>query len=358
MADNQDSHSLICALKDLAIKLGRIPTRDEFRKEIKNSGRLIDKFFGSWSMFIIASGLSKVVKVTPDEVLQKKYKSLCSKREQIQGFFRNVLDINELFDRAGNPEVLKVSAQPDTHVKFRSIPAVNAYLKFLKWYQPHVHIIMGDFIDCEGISHWPADTLEPRRLIPEIKEARVLLEEIVQATYDCSTRIYLSGNHEKWIDQAFVRMPELFDGLADLGLEITIQKLLGLEKFGYNFFPLNELVQIGNAHFTHGIYTGDSHAKAHLNAFKGANIFYGHLHDKQCYNSTSITGPLVAQSLACLCRLDAKFLKGRPNNWENGHGVFEFFRNGNFTYSVPIITDGKFSYAGVVFDGNQSSRSL
>ena len=359
MAKKIDQHAVIQKIKELANEYGRRPTCIEFVLNV-GSKHSYEKHFGNWTNALIAAGFTpaghidepKTDKQIKTELkMVKDYIKLCSKKEQIHGFFVHTLDLQDLFKRAGNPASLKVSAQPDTHVKFMDKPAVNCYLKFLEYYQPDVHIIMGDFLDCEGLSHWPSQDLEPRRIVPEVIEGKKLLEKIVNLTPKCSTRIFLKGNHSAWIEQAFTKMPELFDGLAELGIEINLKTMLGLEKLGYELYELNHLVKIGKAHFTHGIYTGNSHAKKHIDVFKG-NIFYGHLHDIQSFNQTSLDGPMTAQSLGCLCRLDAKFLKGRPSNWVHAHGVFEVFPDGNFTYYVPNIIRGKMSFNGIIFDGN------
>jgi hypothetical protein len=345
-----DKHGLVCLVKELAQELGKTPTRADCESKVKAYRHMLKKHFSdSHSELLDACGLDKSRKPASEKQI-RKYKALCSKVEKIHGFFRHKIDIKELFERAGNPKVLKVSVQPDTHAKFADKKALSAYIKFLTYYKPDVHIILGDFVDCEGLSHWPQDDLEPRRIVPEMKVARDILAKITESTPSCSTRIYLTGNHEHWIEQAFTRMPELFDGLSELDIEINLKSLLALEKFGYQIFPLNHIVNIGLANFTHGIYTGAAHASKHLNVFK-ANIYYGHLHDGQEFNATSMDGPLEAASLGCLCRLDAKFLKGKPNNWVHSHGVFEFFPDGTYTFTKPKILNGRFSYNGVIFEG-------
>lgn len=355
MNDSRKQEAVKIIQKFKELYSDKVPPMLEFCRAADISENKIQRIFGGYKKFLDAAGKGpyyEAEKEMMSEKMAKKFKAICSKKEQIQGFFRHTLDLNEMFERAGNPPSLKVSAQPDTHVKFMDKEAVNCYLRFLEYYKPHAHIIMGDFADCEGLSHWPSEDLEPRRIVPEMKQARELLERIIKATPNTTTRIFICGNHEHWINMALAKMPELFDGLAELGLDITIEKLLGLEKYGYEFFPLNHLVQIGRAHFTHGIYTASSHAKRHLDVFK-TNIFYGHMHDTQQHNQTSVDGPMDAQSLGCLCRLDAKFLKGKPNNWTHSHGVFEFFKDGSFTYYVPKIIEGVMSFNGVVFNGNE-----
>jgi hypothetical protein len=355
--EKKKQHDVIVGFHKLSEDLGRIPTKAEFISKVSGAHYFLRKDHSEkYDKFLESIGLPTSQERRKDPSKQeeaiRKYKKLCQKVEKIQGHFRHILDLDEMFRRAGNPEVLKVSAQPDTHVKFMDVPAVNSYLKFIEWYKPDVHIIMGDFLDCEGLSHWPDESLQPRRIVPEAKQGRDLLQKIIGATPSCSTRIYLTGNHEHWIEMALSKMPELFEGLDDLGIEINLKRLLNLDKFGYELFPLNHFVKIGKAHFTHGIYTGDNHTKKHLSALK-ATVFYGHLHDIQSHNETSMDGSLEAASLGCLCRLDAKFLKGKPNNWLHAHGVFEFFRDGSFNFYRPLIRDGITSFAGTVFDGNE-----
>lgn len=342
-------HEIISKVKQLTSDLGRAPKKLELLQAGITSYSL-DHEFGNYTNLMKAAGLSSPTSKEQFK-LEKQYKKLCQTTEKIQGFFRHTLDLKEMFDRAGNPPVLKMSVQGDTHAKFVDEAALNSYIMFLRSWGPHAHLILGDFADCEGLSHWPSDSLEPRRIVPEMVLARKILERIVEATPKCSTRVFLTGNHESWIESALNDMPELFDGLAELGFEINMKSLLGLDKFGYDLFPLNHLVRIGKAHFTHGIYTAQHHAKKHIDVFK-ANIYYGHLHDFQEANQTSVEGQMEASCLACLCRLDAKFLKGKPNNWQHGHTCFEFFPDGSYNWYKIKIINGRTAYNGVVFDGN------
>ena len=333
-------------------ELGRNPTLAEIRNNIPPPYlKLLQAEYGSYSAVLDALNDKTIDQQANEARMHRKYRALCSKKEQIQGFFRHTIDLKDLFERHGNPKSLKLIAQPDTHAKFVNMPAFKAFVKFMDWYRPHIHLIMGDFADCEGIAHWEPDSMEPRRLVPELKISRSLLSECANATDPNTTRIFLEGNHEYWIQMFMNQHPEFFDGMEDLGIELNLKTLLGLDKHGFEVFPLNHLVKIGKAHFTHGLYTVQHHAKKHLDVFK-CNIYYGHLHDTQESNQTSIDGHMEAASLGCLCRLDAKFLKGKPNNWVNAFGIFEFFPDGTYTKLKPTIIDGRFSFAGMVFNGN------
>lgn len=335
----------------------KVPAQVEFCRETGIGSSTIRRRFQSYQKFLDACGNGSYYKAEKSEISEKmlkKFRAICSKKEQIQGFFRHIIDLEDMFLRAGNPPSLKGIGLGDVHVKYLDPAAFHCMLQFAKWYNPHWFLIIGDFADCEGISHWDSNTLEPKRLIPELKKARKVLEAIEAHTPNASTRIFCEGNHENWIQQALLKMPELFEGLDELiDVKIDVPTLLGLEKYGYNFFPLNHFVKIGNIHFTHGIYTASNHTKKHLDVLK-ANIEYGHLHDRQEHNQTSMEGSMDAGCMGCLCRLDAQFLKGKPNNWVHLINVYEIFPDGTYTKMKPQIKNGKVSIMGNVFTGSEN----
>ncbi len=338
-----DKHGIVCALKDMALELGRTPTRDEFIT--RASRRSVDMMFGGFAQLVQASGLDAPIrnKVKPTAA-SLKFKFI---KRQVESFNIHEIDIEPLIAELGRP--LRVIAMPDTHVKNRDKVAIKVFLQFCEWYDPDVFIIMGDFLDAEGISHWPSDSLSPKRFMPEILEARALLEEISRATPNTKIRIFLEGNHEDWLRQAMVsKLPELFDGMDELGLVPDIKALLDLNRFGYDFFKMNDIVKLGKSHFTHGLYIGSNHAKKHLDALK-ANIYYGHAHDINTAHQPSIDGFIEAASLGCLCRLDAPFLKGKPNNWVHAFGIFEYRDEGKYSFYTPRIFNGEFSFGGRLF---------
>jgi len=345
MADPVKMHALLMDLKRVAELKGSLPNKHDYTVYGDHS---IDDVMRVWPTFndaLKAAGILGTELAKEHKAQKFKYK-----RTVVESFKINEIDLADMFARAGNPSSLKVVVQPDTHVKNRDHNAVRIFLDFLFWYKPHAHIILGDFLDAEGISHWPSDSMDPKRLVPEVIEARQLLKEIVLRTPDCKTRLYLSGNHEDWLRQAMVaKLPELFDGLDELGIELSIKKLLNLDEFGYDLIELNELLKVGKAYFTHGLYVGSNHAKKHLDVIKG-NIYYGHLHDILSTHQPSINGFIEAVSLGCLCRLDAPFMKGKPTNWVHAFGVFEFFPDGTYSFYLPRIFGGRLSFNGMVFN--------
>lgn len=332
--------ALLQKLKALASDLGRVPTRDEFRDE---HGESFKRVFGGFTPMLQAAGLEPNKKEKAP-----KFKFI---KRHIESFKVHELSLYELFEKHGNPEVLRITAQPDTHMKHRDEAALGAMMNFLDHFRPHLHIIGGDLLDADGISHWPANALGPRRFIPEVKDARRFLDALKSKLCASGDIVYIEGNHEDWIRQAMVaRMPEFFDGLDELGLMPDLSGLLQLPERGIPLIPVNEIFKVGKLHFTHGLFTGPSAPKKHLSLIKG-NIYYFHTHDVLTHHEPSMHGMIEAASLGCLCRLDAPFLKGRPNNWVHAFGIFEVRRDGSFSFYCPKIFDGQFSFGGKVFKG-------
>lgn len=263
-------------------------------------------------------------------------------------------NLRELFKAAKLKEddIFRVLVQPDTHVPEHDEVAVNAFLNFAKHYRPHGYINLGDFMEMGSVSHWDPKDAKPRRFAPEAKAARGLLKKTDTALGpQCIYKRFLIGNHEDWLDQYLInKVPEFLDGLEELGVSLRVQDLLGLKDLGYRTIPLNEVLRLGDLHYIHGYYTNTHHAKKHLEVF-GCNLMYGHLHDVQSHSGVSVKGVHEAISIGCLRLLNAPFMKGKPNNWSHCFGIVEYRIDGSYTRSFPIIVNGRFSYAGKLFDG-------
>lgn len=339
MSDKNDlQHRVVSAIKAVAKELGKIPTRDEFAKHPDGFSKgEVDKAFGLWTEAVKASGLSK-----------NKYSEKAPKfkyvKSQIESFHVHELPFPAIF--SPEKDYVDIMVMPDTHVVHRDHKAVECFLKCIEKIDADFFIILGDFLDAVGISHWPADDMKPRRLIPEIIEARELLGAITSRLKDSCRRMFLSGNHEGWLEQAMSqKLPELFDGLEELGLVPDLYKLLDLEKFRFDLIPLNHFFKMGPLHFTHGLYTGANHPAKHIKALK-ATLFYGHLHDAASTMEPAIGGSIEAGSCACLCRLDAPFMKGKPTNWEHGFRRIRLYKDGTYLTEQVRIKDGKCLFMG------------
>lgn len=336
-----DQHDLVSKVKEMAIELGRAPKRDEFCAKYGYGYRTTYK---SYSVLVKAAALDEVsVKAEHKNELKDQLKIKCKKIESF-----DLYDASHVLDFS-KKDVLKFIVQPDTHFGHQDDQALAVLLDFAKDYNPDGHIILGDFLDMNPISHWGQDKLEEEYLVDQCLEARQFLSSFKYVTPNCTYKYFNAGNHEDWLRQYLVKnVRHLANRIHELGIEITVQSLLDLNKYGYEYIPFNAILKVLKAHFTHGLYTSSSHAKTHLDKLKG-NIYYGHLHDYQCHSQMSLSGVQEAASLGCLSKLDAPFLRGKPNNWMQGFAVFEFMKDGNFSWSFMRIIDGKFSYNGKVY---------
>lgn len=288
---------------------------------------------------------NKASKTQPRVKKEKKFKPVVKK---LESFTVHDANIKQLFRDAklDKNDVLRIVVQPDTHVPDHDEKAIKVFCNFLKDYKPHGIINLGDFMDMGSVSHWGTNG---NKFTEEAKQGRDVLKQIGDAAGpQCIFKRYIIGNHEDWLTQYFEsKTPEL-GNLEELGTSLKFEDLMGLKELGYRTIPLNEILRVGDAHFIHGYYTGRTHAKTHLDVF-GVNIYYGHLHDVQSYSGVSVKGMHESMSLGCLCKLNAKFLKGKPNNWSHAFGIYEFRSDGSYTRYVPIIIDGQFSFNGRVF---------
>lgn len=295
--------------------------------------------------------------VPPDVIIteSERHKPFVGHTGKLENFTCHDVTILQLFQMAKlkQSDVFKLVVMPDAHVEEHDPFAINAFMKFVSDYKPHGIVNLGDFMEMDAVTHWPAPDARPRRLVPQIESAKKLLAEIDQALgKQCVFKRFLIGNHEDWLDQYLVgKIPEALHDLEKLGVDLRFQELIGLKNFGYETVPLNEILRIGpHCHFIHGYYTNKHHASKHLEVF-GVNVYYGHLHDVQQHSTVSVNGVHEAMCLGCLRNLRAPFLKGRPNNWSHAFGIFEFDHVGVFTRYVPVIINGRFSFNGKMYDG-------
>jgi predicted phosphodiesterase len=347
MTKKSSAHDVIQAIKNLASKIGRAPNRDEFRAGSGISDCAMRAAFGgSYSAALHAAGF---VKESFNKAGPKKPRDFKYKKSQLDSLTVHEYGLEDLFERAGNPQSLKIAVMPDTHIPYQDKTALRIFQEFIKFYKPHVHIILGDFLDCEPLSSWDAKDFKPRRLVPEALEARKVLEKMCADTPGVIARYYLEGNHEDWINQALVaKIPELADGLEQLGIDLSLKSLLDLDKYGYTLLPVNHFLKLGKIYFTHGLYTTKNHPQKMIDVLK-ASVVYGHLHDILEANQTSLSGRVEAKSSGCLCLLNAKFMKNKPSNWAHAFTLVELFPNGDFTRVTPTIMDGKLSFGGRVW---------
>jgi len=198
MRDPQVFHEIVQELRRLASELGRTPRREDLN-DSRFSRRSVDAIFGTFTEALRAAGL--------DAKSQKKQQKFKYKSARLESIVIHQCDLDGLFEWLKHPPVIKMVFQPDTHMKHADERALGAYLEFIHDYRPHIDVIGGDLMDAEGISHWPPESLEPRRVITEVMKTREFLHYKTSLTPDVAKRLFLTGNHEDWIRQNLFRVP-------------------------------------------------------------------------------------------------------------------------------------------------------
>lgn len=188
MPDPIDQHSFICALKDLALSLGRTPTRNEFLQgcPFVNAKDLVSRYFGGYTQFIHAAGLDPVVK-------QKKItnavfeKSVSAHLEQYEPI--------EIIKRLPWP---KIAIAGDMHEPFSCDRVKQDFKLYCAKFQPEYIVQIGDAFDMYSHSKFPRshNVFTPQQ---EEETARKRLEEFWgELRNSCKNArcVMLVGNHD------------------------------------------------------------------------------------------------------------------------------------------------------------------
>lgn len=243
---------------------------------------------------------------------------------------------------------------PDLHVPLHDPVDLDVAEQIVAHTKPDILIILGDFLDCTPVSAWLKSkkrATESLRLIDDFRTANIILDRLTKM---CKNIVYIEGNHEDWIQQYIDEHPEL-EGLIeiDAGLKFAQRRSGGVH---ITHLRYGEIYKLGKLHFTHGSYTGQHHAKKHVDAF-GRNIVYGHLHDVQLHVRVSpvdVNDKHMALSLGCLCDKNPTYMRNRPNNWVHAVGVGVVRADGSFNINPVIITNGVASVGGKTFTSNHN----
>lgn len=239
---------------------------------------------------------------------------------------------------------------PDLQVPYHDVRALKLVEQVMVDHHWDEIIQLGDFMDHDSISHHNVGQLrkiEGKTLFADYAVGNAILDRWQGLAPKAKITI-IEGNHD-------YRTEKLVDAQPQLRGLVETPHGLNLKKRGIRWVPFwsaGEVYSIGNAHFIHGKYTNEHHAKKHVTRY-GVNIFYGHLHDVQCFPLVLLgeDKTIVGQSLGCLCRYDQSWLQGAPTNWQQAFGSFHFFDDGFFTPDVIRIFKYRFYYRGKVYQG-------
>lgn len=168
--------------------------------------------------------------------------------------------------------------------------------------------------------------------------------------------VLLEGNHDYRSYDYSQRFP-MFERLLDY------RRNLHLDERGVEWVECwkdkSLTFQLGNAHFIHGNYTNQYHAKKMVERY-GCCIYYGHTHDVMEISIVQM-GPdktIVGKSLGCLCDYKQKYLRGNPTNWQQAISIFNVFPDGFYTeHTIRIFNHRFVGLNGKVYDGAEIANA-
>ena len=238
----------------------------------------------------------------------------------------------------------------DYHVPHINKVAVNSILKLMEDIKFDGHIILGDYMDMEPISHWLENkkrTLENKRMLTDYVEGNKLLDELDKRLPINADKRYFYGNHERWYYDLIEQMPAL-EGLLDPKVELK------LKERGYIVYDtINHIERIGRLSFVHGMYHIENYVKKHIDKFM-TNVIHADLHSPRFRLAPSPAKEIaiVGYCIGCLCDMNPSYMKNKPHQWAHGFGVVYFYDNGFFDVDLKRIVKGKFVYNNKLYDGN------
>lgn len=238
----------------------------------------------------------------------------------------------------------------DIHFPEVDYPTWNAGLDFLARNRNRVKLVVlgGDNLHCESISHHTKGKPKFKTFGQMKRELdgfrRYVLDPLEKRLTKQCEKVWLTGNHEDWLEQMFEEQPELA-GLIDFA------SYLGLEERGWTVKRQGGSFKKGHLKWIHGDVLSGNHVQKALNTYV-ENIVYGHFH-------TGASGTKIlphtkkhkwqAWAMGCVGRLDSGYLKNRPTGWLNQLGITEFRKGGFFNHFPCTCFGGQFSYGGVTY---------
>lgn len=252
-------------------------------------------------------------------------------------------------------KVKRAVALFDVHYPVHNEATINALFDYLKKNPPDIFVFGGDQFHFDCISHHTEGRplyRTRRSFMNDIegfeKHVLVPLEKLLPK--GC-VKTYHLGNHERFSEDFIEKHPEL-DGALDHC------RLLKLEERGWKIVPLGHASKLGKLTVAHGeILSGQGNQGSNFPAKKAVemyagNVLVGHSHSPQTFTKISPvehTNKWQGHVAPCACDINPSYLRNRGTAWLNGFCLIDVLPNGNFSYYPVIVTDGCFSFGGVVY---------
>lgn len=210
-----DKHDMIAAAKNLALELGRTPTKAEFCNAVKGGTYQIAKQFGQYAAMLQAAGL---------ETYSERRGGLAEKPRRIDSSIF-LKDIDAHLEKYEQREVMKPQTPyptaaiiSDIHWPFESKRVLDAFFAYVEKEQPEWVIINGDAWDRYSHSRYPRsmNVFTPREEERLSREKNEAFWKEVQRRSPKSKCVQMLGNHcVRPMKQVLEHYPEIEDWVAE-----------------------------------------------------------------------------------------------------------------------------------------------
>jgi hypothetical protein len=247
----------------------------------------------------------------------------------------------------------------DEHFPFQDQPALDCVLSITRQLKPDVIALMGDLLDCYGLSDFDKDPKRINTLQDEINQGRFHLAEMRKASPD--SKIYLfDSNHFDRMRRTLWRMAGPSGELRTLTAfqeAMTWPTLLNLEELDITWVPLNHqtrteifpkfIVKHGDRVRIRSGYT--AHAEHARYGRSGAS---GHTHRLAAVWHRDHNGNHVWCETGCLCDLNPEY--AQDPDWQQGCVVVSFEEHTSAISVEPIyIQNGLAQWRGKTIRAQQ-----
>jgi len=239
----------------------------------------------------------------------------------------------------------------DVHGMMMDRPAVEAFLRDIRIFNPNVIVLGGDIIECGGwlAKHQPIGFVATcdYSYQEDIQAAAWFLDELQRAAPDAEMH-YLEGNHEDRVERWCVDQTMAHGRDAEfLRAAFSPAALLRLQERGIPYYRRTEIygaglprgwIQLGKMYFTHDLGAKSKNAARDAVQKTAGNVTFFHTHRE---DTATIVYPGIgickAFNPGCLSQMQPVWKNADPTSWSQGYAIDFIAKSGNFQrVHVPI----------------------
>lgn len=251
MSEAVDQHTLIAKLKDVAIELGRTPTKTEFFRAMSGGQYRVEKHFGSYSALVIAAGLDPApnsrIKINNSVFEKSVVTHLEHYRKEQEG--KSPIQ-SALISSAQTPSFATIS---DVHWPFQNDRVLSAFALYVEKHKPEYVILNGDAWDMYSHGKYPRshNVFTPKEEQDLARRGNEEFWREIQKRSPKSKCVQMLGNHDI---RPLKRVLESYPAAEDW-IEKILTELFTFANVRTIFDPREELI-LGNTAIFHGYRSG------------------------------------------------------------------------------------------------------